>query len=298
MSRVELSAVGGKMLVRADLELGVGVHTVVAVTPEGAAELVELTSGVAAPRRGTVLVDGESPYSRPEARRKIGSLLAVEQVFEARSVEAGVARAIAIRGSSIGAITALETFGLSSYAKRSPSSLSPNEARGVALALALTLSERGILTLFEPLATPAGRSRVVTAISDAAREGASVLCVTASARDASDLGGRTFPLRFGRLGGESPLSSFGSGSESTLELVVRTDDPRRLASAVCLDPAFVGLRCDLSSHPGEVVVSGGDPDAVSLAVLRSARSCGAKILALWRRRVGSVRPRYATMEAR
>jgi ABC-type thiamine transport system ATPase subunit len=288
MNRVELSRVGEKSLVRADLELGVGVHTVLALTPEGAPELVALVAGISRPQYGVVLVDGENPYARPAARRKIGSLLAVEEVSEARTVEAGVGRAIATRGSTTGVATVLETFGLTAYAKRRPESLSRNEARGVALALALSSNEGGILALFEPLATPAGRARVVASVADAGRKGASVLCVTASARDASDLGGRTFPLRFGRVGGESPLLSLGSDG-AALEIVVRTDDPGRLASALCLDPAFSALRCDLATRPGEVVVSGAEPDAVSLAVLRSARGSGAKILALWQRRAG-VRP--------
>ena len=285
MKRIVLTELGGREIIRADLELDAGVHTVLAVTPEGGGELIEITSGLRAPRRGAVLVDGKNPYTRPEVRRKIGSLLAVETVSEVQTVEAWVARALLLKQSTSTARTVLDAIGLGPLGKRTPGALSPSEERGVALAIALA-TEAGVILLFEPLATPAGRARVVASIEEAAKHGAAVVCVTASARDASDLGGSCFPLRFGRLGGDTSIRALGIPTESVVEMIVRTDDPRRLCAALSLDPAFSHLRSELTAAPGEVVVRGDDTDRVALSVLRGARQSGAKVLALWQRGPG------------
>lgn len=282
MKRLVFAGMGGREIIWADLQLDSGVHTVITVTPEGGNELVEIASGLTAPRRGTVLIDGSKPYSRPEVRRRIGSLLSVETIAEVRTVEAWVARALMLKRSSVVPSTALESIGLGALSKRTPSSLSPGEARGVALAVALA-AEAGVILLFEPLATPAGRARVVSSIEEAAAKGAAVVCVTASVRDAADIGGTSYPLRFGRIGGDTSVRPLGSPTESAIEVIVRTDDPRRLSSALSLDPAFSHLSCDVGTAPGEVVVRGDDSDRVALGVLRGAKQSGAKILALWQR---------------
>jgi ABC-type thiamine transport system ATPase subunit len=286
VKRIVLSELGGRELIRADLELDSGVHSVVTVTPEGGNELVEMASGLRAPRRGTVLVDGKNPFTRPEVRRRIGSLFAVETLSEVRTVEAWIARALLLKQSSVVPSAALEAIGVGALAKRTPGALSPSEARGVALAVALA-TEAGVILLFEPLATPAGRARVVAFIAEAAEKGATVVCITASARDAGDIGGSCFPLRFGRLGGDTPARALAMSAEATVEMIVRTDDPRRLCSALSLDSVFCHVRSDLVA-PGEVVVRGHDADRVALGILRGARQSGAKVLALWQR--ASARP--------
>lgn len=282
MKRLVFAELGGREIIWADLQLDSGVHTVVTLTPEGGSELVEIASGLSAPRRGTVLIDGKNPFSRPEIRRKIGSLLSVETVSEVRTVEGWVARALLLKQSTAVPSAVLESLGLGALAKRTPGALSPAEARGVALAVALA-SEAGVILLYEPLATPAGRARVVSSIVEAAAKGAAVVCVTASARDAADIGGSSYPLRFGRIGGETSVRALGGPTESAFEMIVRTDDPRRLSSALSLDPAFSYLSSDVGTAPGEVVVKGDDSDQVALAVLRGAKQSGARVLALWQR---------------
>jgi ABC-type thiamine transport system ATPase subunit len=282
VKRIVLAELGGREIIRADLELDAGVHTVVVMTPEGGNELVELASGLRAPRRGTVLVDGKNPYTRPEVRGKIGSLFAVENVSEVATVAAWVARALLLKQSTAVPSTVLEAVGLSALAKRTPGSLSIGEARGVALAVALA-TEGGAILLFEPLATAAGRARVVASVANVAEKGAAVVCVTASARDAGDIGGNCFPLRFGRLGGDTSVRALAASAESVVEMVVRTDDPRRLCSALSMDPVFSHVRSDFVATPGEVVVRGDDSDRVALGILRGARQSGAKVLALWQR---------------
>lgn len=283
MNRIELSEVGGRDVVRVDLEIGAGLHTIVALTPEGADELVRIVAGVVAPKRGMVLIDGKNPYKQPAVRRKIGSLFSDESVSEVRTVEEWVARVLQLRGSSAGASSVLESIGLAGMGKRRPGALSKGDARAIALAVALATGEGGVIVLFEPLATPAGRARVVSAIADSARAGAAVVCVTASLRDASDLGGRCFPLRFGRLGGKTSVIALGVEGESAVEMVVRTNDPRRLSAVLSLDPAFFHVRAELGTVPGDVTVSGADVERVALAVLRGARESGAGIIALSQR---------------
>jgi ABC-2 type transport system ATP-binding protein len=285
VKRIVLTELGGREIIRADLELDAGVHTLVTVTPEGGNEFIEIASGLSSPSRGTVLIDGKNPYNRPEVRRRIGSLFSVETVSEVRTVHAWVARALLFKQSTSVPSTVLDAIGLGALAKRTPDSLSPSEARGVALATALA-TDGGVILLFEPLATPAGRARIVAAIVEAAEKGAAVVCVTASARDASDIGGSRYSLRYGRIGGDSSIRALGASTESAVEMIVRTDDPRRLASALSLDPGLSHLNANLGQVPGEVVVRGDDSDGVALGVLRGARQSGAKVLALWQRAPG------------
>jgi ABC-type thiamine transport system ATPase subunit len=280
-----MTGLGGRELIRADLEVDGGVHSVVTVTPDGGNELVEIASGMRAPVRGTVLVDGKNPYSSPEARRRIGSLLAVEAIEEVRTVEAWVARALHFKRTAAVPSAVLDAIGLGGLAKRTPGALSRSESRGVALAVALA-TEGGAILLFEPLATPAGRARVVASIAEAAEKGATVICVTASARDAGDIGGKSFPLRFGRIGGEATAGPLGSSTDSAVEMIVRTDDPRRLSAVLSSDPAFSHLRSDLAPVPGEILVRGEDADRVALGILRSAKQSGVKVLAMWQRTRG------------
>jgi ABC-type thiamine transport system ATPase subunit len=282
VKRLVFAEVGGREIIWADLQLDSGVHNIVTLTPEGGSELVEIGSGLSAPKRGTVLIDGKNPHSRPEIRRRIGSLFSVEAVSEVRTVEAWVARALLLKQTNAVPAAVLETIGLGALAKRTPGALSPGEARAVALAVALA-SEAGVILLFEPLATPAGRARVVSSIVEAAEKGAAVVCVTASARDAADIGGSSYPLRFGRIGGNASVRPLGGPTESVVEMIVRTDDPRRLSSALSLDPALSHLSSDVGAAPGEVVVRGNDSDRLALGVLRGAKQSGAKVLALWQR---------------
>ncbi|AKU94255.1 ABC transporter, ATP-binding protein [Labilithrix luteola] len=94
----------------------------------------------------------------------------------------------------------LAVLGLESLASRKTSSLSPVEARAVALALAVT-SIAPVVLVEEPLwgLSPVAPARVTNALRARAAQGACVVVTTASVRDATRLGDQLVLLTQGVL---------------------------------------------------------------------------------------------------
>lgn len=283
MSRLELKGTTGRALARTELVLEAGSHVVLAETPDGADELVALISGAIRPRRGLVLLDGEEPYRSDAARASLRSLREREALPFGRTVEVAMERALSIRGSARAASDLLGDLGLSNWGKRPAASLSAEETRTVALALALGGEAAALLVLFEPLATGLPNDRVVGEIASRARAGAVVVSVTASVRDAVTLGGRAFVMDRGRIGRAVALVADELVPGSPLEVLVTVDDPRRLAAALAPDPDVSATSFDVEIAPKEMVVRGADPSLLALAVQRAAIASGARITSMTRR---------------
>lgn len=128
----------------------------------------------------------------------------------------------------------LAPLGLEALASRRVRSLSPAEARGVALAIALS-STAPVLLIEEPLAMiePTVPSRVAAAIRARASAGAAVIVTTASVRDATTLADRTSMLTRGVLAPvPEPLAHAGPGGSSMRVVLAPSDDARAHASAL------------------------------------------------------------------
>lgn len=273
MSTLRLKRVKDGALDRVDLELGAGIAAVLAEPLSGGSELVAVSAGWDRPQRGLVLVDGADPFRSPDVRRKVGSLLADERAPMAPTVGAAVARVLSTRGDSRTAEQVLESGGLGSFSARLPSSLSPREARSLALALALAHPEPALLALHEPLAAGLDPDLVLRALGEHARRGAVVLAVTSSRRDAELLAGRVRVLQRGRFIGDLAAP----GLQPALPTVVGTSDPRALSAALAAEPAVTSVVWDEGGHAGQLTVHGTDRSEVSLAILRASRSSGAVI---------------------
>ncbi|HEX4478837.1 MAG TPA: hypothetical protein VH142_27330 [Polyangiaceae bacterium] len=283
MSRLELKGTTGRALARTELVLDAGSHVVLAETSDGADELVALISGAIRPRRGVVLLDGEEPYRSEATRASLRSLREREALPFGRTVEVAMDRALSIRGSARSASDVLGDFGLSNWGKRPTASLSAEEARTVALALALGGEAAALLALFEPLATGLPSDRVATEIASRARAGAVVVSVTASVRDAVTLGGRALVMDRGRIVRDVALLADEWVPGSPLEVLVAVDDPRRLAAALAADTDVSATSFDVEIAPQEIVVRGADPSRLALSVQRAAVASGARITSMTRR---------------
>ncbi|MEB2324228.1 MAG: hypothetical protein OZ921_17070 [Sorangiineae bacterium] len=284
MSVLGFAAVRGALLAGLDASFDAGHEVVLGAPSDGTAELAELAAGISAPARGQVRVAGADPRRDPATRRRIGALLADEPLPLGATVRLAVERALAPRrGGAPAAEQALAACGLAAWGPRRTDTLSPEERRAVALALALAVPSPALIVLVEPLANLEGvDTNAVRALLDArAEQGACVLSLTASPRDADALGGTLSLLERGRIV-RRPTSALPRelSPGSPCELLVRSADARKLAALVIADARVNGVAWDELRAPNELRVRGADADALALAVMGAARDSGAALEAL------------------
>lgn len=272
MTRVVLASVAGRALSPLTWELPDGVVTLVDGAGGFAAELAGFVAGVTRPRRGTVRIDSADPFRSPETRRLVASVLEVEAPLEGSSVGDAVAGVLRLRGSVRSAWDVLGEQGLAAWSLRRPDSLSSQERRRLALSLALAIDAPRVVVLVEPLLLSPSRGALAEALAARARRGAVVLCITASARGATDLGGRVFGLRpFASAPVEEPWAGV-SRAGGAAELVVHADDPAKLALALAAEPVVATVASASAGAKAELVVQGADLALASLAVMRAAKA--------------------------
>ncbi|HEY3234513.1 MAG TPA: hypothetical protein VGJ84_07340 [Polyangiaceae bacterium] len=269
MAALELRAVSAPPLEQLTLALEPGIHVVLGGQSDGASVLIQAAAGLSRLRRGRVTIRGSDPYRSPETRRRVGALTAVEPAPIGSRVKDVVASALALRKSPANGVEVLQRFQLEKWAGRRSALLTNAERRSLAMVLALSLTEPLLLALYEPLVELAelDTDMVRQRLALAAQGGVCVLCTTASLGDALKLGGKLTVLDRGRL----YSASEGALLSSALRyFFVRTPEPRKLASALSREPAVSACEWDEVRAPGQLRISGPDPDAVALAVARSS----------------------------
>jgi ABC-type multidrug transport system ATPase subunit len=276
-----LSGVFAPPLNGATVTLGPGLHVVLGTELDGTREIVALVAGLSAPRRGSVRISEKDPRSAPALRRRTGSLLAEESLPPRATVSGALALALRARNDAKKPAQVLEESGLSPWSERRADSLSAAERRRLALALALSLPEPTLLALYEPLAAAGSeRERVAELLAERATSGTCVLAVTASPRDASDLGGSVLLLERGRFvrRPEQPLALH-LAPGTVPEIRVRSSEARGLAAELAKDAAVTRLIRTEESR-SELLVGGPDAELVALAIARASQRAGAPVLAL------------------
>jgi len=262
------------------LALPPGLHAILGTPTDGTTSIAELVGGMARPRAGQVLVAGREPYREPSLRARIGVTLAPPSLPDVGTVERLLRICMETRGGDARAM--LERLGLAPLATRRITSLTPDEARAVELAIALATPNPLVLALTEPFANTAGADRgaVTEAMQHAAAAGAAVLAMTASVADAADLGGQVHLFERGVV--TRTLSSLAvaelPGSEAALR--VTTNDPRALAAALTDLETVRSVTWDEARGLSFVTVRGPDLDRVGFAVARAAQRAGARIYAI------------------
>ena len=257
------------------LALGPGCHAIVGASPAEGRLLLDLAAGQARARRGRVrALDGAPGDARVAARTAFVPLDVVLPdgltVLEVAALEATV------RGLGAPEPNArLARLDAAWLGARRAHTLSPEERRSVALALALT-SGATLLLLEEPLTRVDGRAAplVAPALRALVAEGAVCAVLTTSSRhDAALTGATAWSLRGERL---VPRDDAGRGNV-TLEIVV--DDPMRLAAALAGAGGAVTLHADRQS----VTLETANVDGAAETVARVAVDAGLGVVAMFRR---------------
>ena len=282
-AKLELRAVVAPPLNGAELQFGPGLHVVLGSEADGAAMLAPLAAGMIAPQRGTLRVAGLDPRRSPDIRRRIGALCAAEELYPARTVALAVGAGLDARNVRTDPQSALGGLGLGAWAARALDSLSDDERRSVGLALALNVPDLELLVLHEPLSRLPGvdRNALGERLAAILAREACVVCTTASARDAVELGGSLVVLdrgRFVRRLAETLPDRLAPGSPS--ELVVRNSAPAQLAAELANESAVTGIEWDQQARPEELSARGAELGELALSVARAAERAKVPIEAL------------------
>jgi ABC-type thiamine transport system ATPase subunit len=253
VSQLDLHQVNEWPLIATSMHLGTGLHVVLGAEHDGTRTLLELVSGLRRPKRGSVKIDGRSPFHSSELRRRIASVFRDEVSFEEATVLEGLRQRLAHRGQALAPERVLERYQLARLAQRHPQSLTASERQALTLVLALCTEQPLLLAIEEPLAVSGivSKAQVLRELRAHSRS-ATVLCVTSSPKQAAELGNEVALLDSGHLkrvviGPTGPGLTPGSQAS----LVVVCAQVNELAQALCLvegvtltaiDPARAELR--------------------------------------------------------
>jgi ABC-2 type transport system ATP-binding protein len=231
-------------LARVSLAWGPGVHAVVGGASDGGLLLLALVAGRARPRSGRVLVLEGAPTDAG-VRTQVAHVPLRPALPAMMRVSEVLATAAAIRGDGArDARDRLGVLGVEGLAARRVETLSPDEARAVALAEAVTSPRVRVLVVEEPLVAidPRALARVPEVLRALSREppegpegsgGRAVVVATASVRDAAEIADDHVVLRQGvlvaRAGSSDALARF---APHGARLRILTSDPRALAAAL------------------------------------------------------------------
>lgn len=269
--------------------------------PQGAEQtaLLGLVAGLAAPRWGDVLLDGDSILALPSHRRGIGAWFGDPMLLEGDLADTLAAPLLArdLPGERIAddVAAALEAAGLAGQGDHRADGMTRLERRRAGLACAL-VTRPALLLLDRPCAglAPAEREALLPTLRDlSARRGLTVLHAAADPAEALTLADRIVLLRHGMLHAagapealyERPNSAFTAGAlgetnllpgvveaiEDDIAVVRLACGP--VAEAVAVD-AVAGRRCLLSIRPERIAVAraeSGDPDFPAIAAVIERR---------------------------
>jgi ABC-type multidrug transport system ATPase subunit len=280
----------GASLAAMSIAWGAGVHTMVGAPGDGGPFILALLAGLARPRSGRVRVLDGDPAD-PVARRRIGHVPLEARLPDGLRAGEALELAAIIRGEPArSASERLAVLGVEALALRPVRSLSPEEARAVALAEVVTSHAQALL-VEEPFVSldPRAAAHVARALRERASAGAAVLVATASVRDAGQLGEDHTLLRSGAIAGRvASLDALAQFSPYGARVRLHTTDPVALATALAREAAVDAVaRKDGTSpavpargpHPGmgAVVARGRDAAALAQAAARAVVASGVEV---------------------
>lgn len=239
---------------------------------DGVSLLLAVLAGSAEPSKGQVVVNGEPA----QPRATVAYVPFASDLPPAMRVDELLGTAARVRGEKVTPPEErLALLGLEVLVRRRIGSLTPGEARAVALVEAIT-SEASILLLDEPLSDvdPRAFARLGDALAARVRAGATLVVSTASVDDARELTVEQLYFERGKLvrraTADDALTRLTSAGA---RLLVRGDNPRALLAALASDPS-VG---DMSSDGPLLTLSGTDSVAMASAVARAAEEAGIEL---------------------
>lgn len=274
MSELTFEAAGHAELAHAQCAFGPGVHVVLGHERDGTGALIALAAGLR-PTKGRVALNGAAIWCHAESRRQIAALCAQEPLLPGKTVLRSVELSLRARSDAQSAQTVLDGAGLSWLAARRSASISAQEARAVACAVALAHPRATLLALHEPLALAGvlNDAFVLEALRQRVEVGAIVLCSASRLEDAARLGGSRGVIERGVYLDDAALRL--PVGEVTLR--VQTPEPRRLAARLSETPNISAVEW---AGGTELLVRGTDFEQLSQSVVANARAEAIRITAL------------------
>jgi ABC-2 type transport system ATP-binding protein len=262
------------------VEWGPGVHAVVGTPADGGPLVLAVIVGAARPHAGRARVLDAAPTD-PHARPQIARVGVEPSLPDALRVDEALALAADLRGEARRApAERLSVLGLEGLAPRPIRSLTRGEARGVALAEALSSSRVRVLVVEEPFgwSDPRAASRISEALRDKGRGGAAVVIATASLRDAGELADDSLLMNSGVVVGKTTslqsLAGLAAGG-ARLTVVARDSvQARGLVAALANDPTVTAVELDVN----RVRVRGTEPLALAQSCGRAAVEAGVDVV--------------------
>jgi ABC-type thiamine transport system ATPase subunit len=190
LTSIQLLGLTSQSFGPSSIELSKGLWVILADSDKIATQFTRLVVGLDKPRRGQLLINGYSPRHSPNRRKSIASLLSREDFSFADTVANAIREVTAFKDIPLDVVSVLQPLAIGSLAARTTRSLTVNESRQVALALALAQGNPKVAVFCEPLVSLSNaqqaelQSRLVELSLSSC-----VLCVTSSAYDARQLGG-------------------------------------------------------------------------------------------------------------
>jgi ABC-type multidrug transport system ATPase subunit len=246
---------------------GAGVHSVLGTRADGGPLLLAIVAGIVRPRTGTVRVLEHVP-GHPGLRKQLARVPLEVALPEALRVDEALTLAAALREDPPGFASAAErlgALGVEALATRPVRSLSPPEARAVALAEAVTSTRVRVLLVEEPFMVmdPRACARLAACLRARGDEQCAVIVDTASPRDAAELASDHLLLRAGAVVGHAAsMEELATASldGARIRIVARdADDGRAIGSALAGDADVHGVE----RHGAAVIAKG--PNAARLA---------------------------------
>jgi ABC-2 type transport system ATP-binding protein len=234
--------------------------------PNGAGKstFMKLITGQLKPSKGTVRVLGEPIWQNPEIYRRIGFCPEQDAFYDRMTGQEWVAALVGLNGlsdeeASGAARNALGVVDLLDAAGRKIGSYSKGMRQRVKLAQAIA-HDPELLILDEPLSgmDPLMRRRTIRLIKEWGRAGKSVLVSSHILHEVESMTSNILLINNGRIVAEGNVHQIRDLiDEHPHTVLVRAEDPRRLARAFLVEDGVISLRFE----PGAVVVETERPDA-------------------------------------
>jgi ABC-type multidrug transport system ATPase subunit len=268
-------------------QLGAGIHALLGAKSDGVSIVLGLVAGRVRLRGGSVRVLGGASGD-VKIRPQVAFVPLDAALPDALRVDEALLAAADIRGEPRrDLLVTLAPFGLDALARRLGRTLSPSEARSVAIAEALT-SQAKVLLFEEPLAAvePQAIGAIEAGLRARAQAGACVVVATGSARDARALGDDVFTFERGTLLRRAPASDplvLAGPRGASVRVVVGGGDPNRLragAERLAASLAGEGAVSKVAADEDTLVVAGADVREVTRAIARASLRENVSIQAL------------------
>ena len=249
-------------LANLSLAWGPGAHALVGGAADGGALVLAVVAGATRLRSGRVRVLDGAPTDAG-IRPRIGFVPVQPVLPPAMSVTEVLTLAAAIRREpEQDAEDRLRQLGIEALARRAVATLSPEEARAVAMAEAVTSSRVRVLLIEEPFVAldPRAVTRLPDVVRARAAEGWAVVIATSSVRDAGEIADDHVLLKAGAVVGRAAsLDALAGFAPQGVLLRILAEDPRGLAAALAREECVEAV-----ARRGAAVVARGR-DAVELA---------------------------------